>query len=55
MRTDIKPQLARRFDTALAEEAVAEQFYRFEPYLRKAVQASLLPILSAGVGPVSAA
>jgi hypothetical protein len=30
---------ARRFDEALAHEAVETQFYRFEPYLRKAVQA----------------
>ena len=33
------PSAGRRFDDTTAHEAVEAQFYRFEPYLRKAVQA----------------
>lgn len=38
--------LPSRFDDPLAHEAVSAQFYRFEPFLRKAVQARR-PVLPA--------
>ena len=38
-----------RFDEALANEAICAMYYRFEPFLRKAVQVRLEAGLALGV------